>query len=153
MGQLWAFAVAVEVALMFVLGARIVAWLGPVGAIAASAMAGILRWGVMIFDPVGWDLWALQLLHAVTFAVGHLGAIAFIAAAVPERMSATAQGIFGAAFGGILMAVGTAAAAWAYPRFGGGAYAVALAMSALGLLFSVWLHRRWRGAPLHLALR
>ncbi|MEL7277632.1 MAG: MFS transporter [Pseudomonadota bacterium] len=147
-GQLWAFSVAVEVVIMFLLGTRMVAWLGPIGAIAASAIAGIIRWGAMMFDPVGPILWVLQLLHSGTFAVGHLGAIAFIAAAVQERMSATAQGIFGAAFGGVLMAVGTAAAAWAYPLFGGGAYAVALAMSALGLVFSVWLARRWNGEVL-----
>ena len=73
----------------------------------------MVRWGAMMADPTGWLLWPLQALHALTFAVGHLGAIAFIARAVPPRYGAAAQGATGA------MAVGLALALGMAPRRGG----------------------------------
>ena len=147
-GGLWAFSVAVEVVLMFTIGGWLVVRCGPVGAISLSAAAGVLRWGAMVFDPTGAMLWALQALHAVTFALGHLGAIAFIAAAVPERLGATAQGLFGSVFGGVTMAGGMWLASLAYPVFAGGTYAIAGAMSVIGLVASLMLSRLWSGERL-----
>ena len=145
---LWAFPVALEVVLMFAFGAMIVAWLGPVGAIAASAVPGVLRWGVMMTDPVGPLLWAAQTLHIVTYAVGHLGAIAFLAEAVDERLASTAQGLFGAAFGGLLSAAAMLIAAQLYPVMGGLTYGVAMGMSVIGLLSAALLARTWRGGAI-----
>ncbi|RED12700.1 MFS transporter [Pontivivens insulae] len=143
-GGLWAFAVAVEVVLMLVFGAALIRILGPVGAIALSAVAGIVRWGAMAFDPSGASLWLLQALHAFTFAAGHLGGIAFIAAAVPERLAASAQGMFSSAIGGILVALAMAGAAVVYPVAGGGTYWIAFAMSCGGLILAGVLHKVWR---------
>jgi PPP family 3-phenylpropionic acid transporter len=147
-GALWAFGVAIEVILMAVWGGALIRRFGAAGAIALSGGAGALRWAAMAFDPTGAGLWALQSLHALSFAAGHLGAIAFISAAVPERLAAAAQGIFGAVAGGALTAVVMAVAAWVFPWAGGGTYWIAAVMSAGGLVLGIGLSRRWDGRAL-----
>ena len=146
-GQLWAFAVAVETLLMLAVGTWLIRRFGAVGAIALSAGAGLIRWTAMMADPTGAALWLLQTLHALTFAAGHLGGIAFIAAAVPDRLAASAQGMFSSAIGGILVALAMAGAAVLYPLAGGMTYGIAAGMSALGLVFAIWLGRIWDGGP------
>ena len=87
----------------------------------------------MMADPTGLWLWPIQCLHALTFGAGHLGAIAFISRAVPDRYSAAAQGAAGAMAGGAAMALQMALAAWLYPTLGGRTYALGAASAALGL--------------------
>lgn len=147
-GALWAASVAAEIALMLSVGGRAVARLGPVTAMALGAAAGLLRWGGMMADPTGWALWPLQALHAGTFALAHLGAMAFIARAVPPRFGAAAQGAMGAMAVGIGLALGMAAAALVYPALGGLTYAIGLLFSALGLALCTCLGRAWRGQTL-----
>jgi PPP family 3-phenylpropionic acid transporter len=147
-GALWAFSVAVEVGVMLVFGPRLMDRVGPIGALVLSALGGIVRWGVMMTDPTGLWLWVLQIGHSFTFVAGHLGAIAFIAAAVPERYGATAQGAFMGLGGGILTAIAMVLSAILYPTLGGATYGLALAMSAAGLLATLVLSRVWRGRVL-----
>ena len=132
-GALWAAGVAVEIALMLGPGRWLVARLGPAAALGIGAAAGILRWGVMAFEPPLWSLWPLQGLHALTFAMAHLGAMAFIARAIPQRMAASAQGLFAGGIGGLAMAGATFLAGWVAGEHGplAPAYGVAMAMSAL----------------------
>lgn len=144
-GGLWAFGVAVEVALMALWGGKLLRALGPAGAIALSAAAGVIRWTIMSFDPLGPGLWALQCLHALSFAAGHLGAIAFIQAAVGDRLAAAAQGLYGAAGQGLLVALAMALSAAIYPWALGGTYLLAAAMSLVGGGFALWLRARWDG--------
>ncbi|WP_161863561.1 MFS transporter [Algicella marina] len=147
-GALWSFSVVVEIVLMLGPGAWLMARLGPVGALAGGAVAGIVRWSLMVFDPTGAMVWVLQSLHAFSFALGHLGAMAFIAAAVPERFGGTAQGAYTGLAGGLLTAAAMGASAALYPIFGGGTYLLAAAMSATGLLLFIGLARRWQGQEL-----
>ena len=149
-GALWALSVAVEVLFMVTVGTRVVARLGPVGALALACAAGILRFGLLATDPVGFLVWPLQMLHALTFALGHLGAIAFISQAVPARFGAAAQGSVSALGVGLVMTAGMLAAAAIYPQVGGGAYLIGAASSALGLAATALLHRRWTGGELSL---
>jgi PPP family 3-phenylpropionic acid transporter len=147
-GALWAFSVSVEVLLMVAGGAFLMGRVGAVGCLLLSGAAGVVRWGAMMADPTGWLLWPLQALHALTFGAGHLGAMAFIARAVPQRYGAAAQGAAGAMAAGLVLAVGMALAAAVYPRLGGATYAIGLGFSAIGLGFSLWLARLWRGEEL-----
>ncbi|TYO85439.1 MFS transporter [Oceanicella actignis] len=144
-GALWAFGVAAEIALMALAGRALVRRLGAAGAIALSGAAGAVRWAAMAFDPVGAALWALQGLHALTFAAGHLGAIAFVSAAAPERLAGAAQGALGALASGALMAAATALAAAIYGWAGGGVYWIPALMSAAGAAAALRLGRVWRG--------
>ena len=51
--------------------------------------------------------------------MAHLGAIAFISRAVPDRYSAAAQGAAGAMAVGGVMALQMVLSAWLYPMLGG----------------------------------
>lgn len=149
-GALWAAGVAAEILLMAFAGPRLIRRIGPVGAISAAGVVGIVRWSAMAMDPGLGALWFWQATHAVTFAAAHLGAMAFLGAATPARLTGTAQGFFGAAAGGVLTAAAMALAALVYPSAGGGAYWIGAAMAAVGLGFTLWLARRWRGGELSL---
>ena len=149
-GLLWAASVGAEILFMVLLGTAVVEWIGPVGTMALSCIAGMVRWTVMMFDPVGFLLWPAQMLHALTFGAGHLGAVAFIASAVPDRYAAAAQGASATMAAGAVMAFGMALAAWLYPWLGGQTYGIGLAFSALGLAFCAVLARRWRGGEIAL---
>lgn len=147
-GLLWAVSVAAEILFMVLLGTAVVERIGPVRTMALSCAAGVVRWGVMIFDPVGPWLWPIQMLHALTFGAGHLGAMAFIARAIPDRYAAAAQGASATMAAGAVMAFGMAVAAWLYPSLGGGTYGIGLAFSAVGLGLCGVLARRWRGGEI-----
>lgn len=149
-GALWAFAVAAEIVLMVAFGAGLVRRLGPVGALVGAGLASVLRWAAMTTDPVGWWLWVLQALHAFTFALGHLGAVAFIAVAIPARYGAAAQGAMSQVAVGAFTAAGMALAALVYPSLGGATYAIGAVSAAVGTGLALVLRRRWRGAELPL---
>jgi len=147
-GALWAFSVAVEIGVMLFLAPFALRRLGAIGMMALSGAGGILRWGAMMFDPgTGW-LWVLQITHSLTFVAGHLGAIAFVQAAVPERYGASAQGAFLGLGGGVMTALGMGLASVVYPVAGGLTYGIAVAMSAAGLVLILRLRSRWQGQEL-----
>lgn len=57
-----------------------------------AALVAAVRWSLMAFSPPIWLLIILQLLHSITFAVGYLGGIYFIANWTSEDIAAEAQG-------------------------------------------------------------
>jgi len=89
-GLIWPLGVIAEI-LLFVFSARVVRRIDPVMLIGIGAAACSLRWAMMAFDPGPLLLWIAQLLHGLTFAVPHLGAMYFILRATPPRLSATAS--------------------------------------------------------------
>lgn len=143
-GALWAFSVAVETLFLLILGSVTMRRLGAIRAMALSSAAGVLRWAVMMADPTGFWLWPVQGLHALTFAMGHLGAIAFIGLAVPDRYAAAAQGATSAMAVGGVTALAMVLAAAVYPAWGGLTYGLGLACSALALACCALLARRWQ---------
>ena len=147
-GALWAFSVAVETVFMLVFGTAAIRRLGPIWAMTVAALAGILRWSLMMADPTGFWLWLVQGMHALTFAMAHLGAIAFITRAVPDRYSAAAQGATGAMAVGGVTALGMVLASAIYPELGGRTYAIGVASSGLAFGFCLLLSRHWRGGEL-----
>ena len=57
-----------------------------------ACMVAALRWSAMAFSPPVWVLFGLQMLHALTFAMGYLGGIYFLANWTGEDIAAEAQG-------------------------------------------------------------
>ncbi len=147
-GALWALGVAVEVALMAIWGRALIDHLGAAGAILLAAGVGVFRWIIMTFDPSLIWLWPLQALHGLTFTAAHLGVMAFVQAAAPPQLAATAQGLTGALAGGVVMAGASFAAAWAYPAFGPNAYWIGATFAAVGALAAIALRRSWTGGAL-----
>lgn len=146
-GILWAIGVVAEVALFHYSGA-FVGRLGVARVLTLGGIACVVRWTVLSLDPGLWVLVPLQVLHAATYAATHLGAMHFIARAVPRAAAGTAQGFYSTVAAGIGMGGATLAASVLYPRFGGQAYLAMAALSAVGLAAAVYLERRWGGGAL-----
>jgi PPP family 3-phenylpropionic acid transporter len=62
--------------------------------ILVSALASVLRWTAMAFSPGVEILFGLQLLHGITFALGYIGCVSFIANWTSEDIAAEAQSFF-----------------------------------------------------------
>jgi PPP family 3-phenylpropionic acid transporter len=145
-GFLWAIGVVAEIGLMLGPGRGLVERIGPARAVALAGLAGVLRWGLMSLEPELVLLWPVQCLHALTFGLAHLGAMAFIAAAIPPRLQASAQGLYAGGMGGLAIALATLAAGGVSAAFGSAsAYWLAAAMSGLALIAALRLGRIWDG--------
>jgi PPP family 3-phenylpropionic acid transporter len=143
-GGLWAIGVIAEV-LLFAWSKPIVEKLGPVKLLQLAAVGALLRWLITAFDPPMGLLVVVQTLHALTYGAGHLGAIHFIAQAVPENYSATGQGLYAAFAMGVIMGLATTVAGSIYNALGGQAYLIMSVLGGLSLLGALALSRTWNG--------
>ncbi len=139
---LWSVSIAAEI-LLFAMAGRFVRLLGPLGLILTGAIAAIVRWGSMAFDPPVGALMVLQVLHALTFAATHLGAMHFIQQAVPAEQAGTAQAIYAAATGGLITAGAMLLSGVLYGSYAGLSYLAMMAIACVGLGAGLVLKRRW----------
>ncbi len=146
-GALWAEGVLAEIVL-FAFSGAVVRRLGPVRLLLLGAAAGIVRWGVLGSTADLAVIAAVQWLHALTFAATHLGAMHFLARAVPREHSATAQTLYAALGVGVLMGLAMIVSGEIYGALAGAAFHAMAVMSMLGGLAGLVLARSWRGAAL-----
>lgn len=130
---LWSESVVAEVAVFLLLGRWLIARVGPAGAAALSAGAGVLRWTVMATTTAVPALVGMQALHGLTFALMHLAAMSIIARSIPDHLAATAQTIYGTGALGIASAVMTIASGYLYGWFGMHAFWAMAALCAMAL--------------------
>lgn len=90
-GMLIAVMAASEAAMMF-LWPRLKLKISARHVIIFACLVAAARWAAMAFSPPLWVLFLLQGLHAITFAMGYLGGIYFIANWTRESIAAEAQG-------------------------------------------------------------
>lgn len=130
-GALWAVGVLGEI-LLFTFSAPVLARVGAHGLLAAGVGGAIVRWSLFpMLDGAAGPWFALQLLHAATFAATHLGAIHVLTHAVDERRAATAQGLM-VSINGLAMAAATLASGPLYRIHGAGGFAAMAAIAAAG---------------------
>ena len=149
-GWLWAEGVIVEVAL-FTFGAAVVRRLGPPGLLILGGLAAMVRWGITGLTTELEVLVVVQALHALSFGATHLGAMHFIARAVPSEISATAQSLYAGIAMGVAFGIAMPLAGWLYGQAGGMAFQAMTAMACAGTLFALILAKRWRGTTVELA--
>jgi len=137
---LWAVGVAVEIGL-FALSSTFVARLGAIGLLMSGALAGVVRWTAMAFDPPLAALLPLQALHGFTFGAAHLGALHFMSANVPPSQAATAQALYASVTSGIGLGLATLAAGPLYGAVGGNAYLPMALLCLVGVVGTVMLAR------------
>lgn len=129
-GGLWVLGVVAEIVLFWLAGR-----LGRLGTAQAlltlGAVGALVRWPLTALADTPWEVAPLQILHALTFGAAHLGAMRFLRETAPEGMEATAQALYYALVGGVIMGLAMPAAGWLYGRFGLDAYHV---MGVLGLI-------------------
>ena len=139
-GWLWAEGVIAEI-LLFVVAARLIARLGPLRLFMLAGAAGVLRWTLLWATSEPALLIVAQALHALTFGAAHLGAMHFIAARTPEGLSASAQTLYSAFSGGLMMGASLWLSGRIYAAEGATAFLVMAGLSAAGLLSALLLSR------------
>ena len=145
-GLIWPLGIIAEI-LLFMFSAPVVRRIGPVTLILIGALACALRWTMMAFDPALPPLLVAQLLHGLTFAVPHLGAMYFILRATPPRLSATAQSLYSVAIG-IMSSLSLLPAGYFYAAWGGRIFLLMSAMAILAAILTALLSARWTGGRL-----
>jgi PPP family 3-phenylpropionic acid transporter len=86
----------------------------------------------MATAPLGPALWALQALHAFTFAATHVGAMRIIQREAPEEVAGLAQTLYAALGGGLILGLATVSAGALYDAGGAAGYGAMAAMAVLG---------------------
>jgi PPP family 3-phenylpropionic acid transporter len=145
-GLLWGVGVAAEIS-VFIWGRRLVERLGPAWLLMIGGIVGVPRWGVTAGSDDFLLLCLMQSLHAATFGIAHLGAMFFVARAMPPEVSASGQGVLSTA-SGIGLGLATLACGPLYARFAGDAYWAMAGLAALAALAAVALQQQWRGGTL-----
>jgi len=140
-GALWAEGVVAEI-ILFAFGGRLVRRLGPARLIALGGIAGAIRWLVLGLTDALPALVCVQTLHAFTFGAAHLGAIHFIARAVPSTLSATAQSLYSAVVMGLGTGLMLLASGPLYAALAGAAYLPMAAAALIGGVLAWMLARR-----------
>ena len=138
-GVLWAFAVLAEVAL-FAFSNRVVAAFGVYRLLCMGLAGGVVRWIGMAFISDFATSAALQMLHALSFASAHLALMHFIRINVHPNLRNTAQGLYAALAGGLLLSSVTWASGPLYRDFGAKGYLAMALIACFGLglaLFSL----------------
>lgn len=131
-GVLIAVMAASEAATMFVWN-RLKLKVSARHIIIFACLVGVVRWVAMAFAPPLWVLFLLQLLHSITFAVGYLGGVYFIANWTADDIAAEAQG-----FSYVLQQAVTVALilgmGWCVAAFGHAGWLLAAGFALVGAL-------------------
>ena len=149
-GLLWAEGVVAEI-LLFAVAAPLVRRLGPGRMMLLAAIGGLIRWIVLGTTTDLTILFAVQILHAATFAAAHLGAMNFISLAAPVGLSATAQSLYNAIAMGAAIALAVPLSGPIFEAIGGQAYYVMAMLSVAGGAFTLVLMRGWDGRRIALS--
>ncbi|MEQ1649979.1 MAG: MFS transporter [Hyphomicrobiaceae bacterium] len=144
-GGFWAVSVGVEIAIFWFAGAQL-RRLGAANVLALGAAVAAVRWTAMVFDPSLPLLLLLQVSHAVSFGVAHLGAMFALEKYVPEGKGGTAQALLSVVTA-LTFAAATPFAARAFASGGALGYAPMAVLSVLGLLAALALRQRLRRLP------
>jgi PPP family 3-phenylpropionic acid transporter len=151
-GQLWAFGVVAEIALLWLFEPwRRRMGIGPWSLLMVGAAAAVLRWSAMAFAPPLWLLWPLQALHALTFAATFLAGLQIVERLAPRDSQTAAQMLSSVLSAGVLIGLATAVSGPLYDRYGAGGYWAMAIMAAAGLaaalpLRAQFARERGRGA-------
>ena len=140
-GALWGFAVIIEVGLLLMLP-RFERRFSPEALITFGAVASVVRWGAMAFLPPVFLLWPLQMLHALTFAAVHVGALRLVQREAPPAIAGVAQTLYAALASGTLAGLAMLLAGVLYDGVGAWGYAAMSALGGAGLLVMLVLRRR-----------
>lgn len=145
-GVLWAVGVIAEI-ILFACGP----WLlprsiAPMRLMMAGAVIGALRWTLFAADLGIGTAAALQVMHAGSFALAHLGYMRFLRERVPAARAASAQGTF-VIFNGLATALATAIAGRLWPDFGAGCFLAMTGFCLAGLAILMLSRRGARRLP------
>jgi PPP family 3-phenylpropionic acid transporter len=134
-GYLWSLGVVAEVAI-FALSKRLFAGWSLRAFFVVAAVGVIVRWGLTASTTMLVALVMIQLLHGVTFAIAHIGAIQYIQNSEPHKMVAL-QALYNAIPLGAFIALMTTLSGWGYEQWGANVFWAMAAMGVLALFIKV----------------
>jgi PPP family 3-phenylpropionic acid transporter len=140
-GLLWSEGVLAEVVVFVVIGPTLLRWLGPAGAAALAASAGIVRWSVTAVTAWLPAMVLVEPLHGLTFALLHLACMQMLSMVVPPALAATAQAIYGAVAVGTMTAIVTLVSGPLYGALGPRAFWVMALLCAAALPIAFAMRR------------
>ena len=138
-GLLWSEGVLAEVVVFVLVGPALLRWLGPAGAAALAASAGVVRWSVTAVTASLPAMALVEPLHGLTFALLHLACMQMLYVVAPPALAATAQGIYGGVAVGTMTAIMTLVSGPLYGAFGPRAFwfMALLCAAALPIAFAM----------------
>ena len=139
-GLFWTSGIIGEV-VFFNFSHKIVEAIGVERLLVVGLAGGILRWIGTAFFTNEYVLLILQLSHGISFACGHLALMHFMRAHVPPNLRNTAQGIYAALAGGVLLSSITFMSGPIYEAYGGLGFLAMALISAIGLAIAVYYIR------------
>ena len=153
-GSFWAISIVAEVS-VFAYSNAFVRRFGAINLMQIGISGGFLRWVFMSHDfGLGASI-VLQSLHGVSFTMVHLGTMHYIRLTVRQGLRNSAQGLYAAFSGGIVMSGMMAVSGLLYGQLLGGTYLVMAVVSLAALSFAVacggsapqfWLRRVHKAA-------
>ncbi|MDE2446183.1 MAG: MFS transporter [Alphaproteobacteria bacterium] len=135
-GVLWTASIIGEVT-FFGFSQKIVQRLGVERLLLVGLAGGIVRWLGTGFATNEYIMFVLQSLHGISFACAHLALMHFIRAHVPAHLRNTAQGLYAALAGGVLLSSVTWMSGRLYTSFGGLSFIAMALISGLGLVIAL----------------
>ena len=134
-GWFWGVGVIAEVAL-FAWGARIIAWVGAPGLLGLAGLGAIVRWAALGSTTAIGPTFAIQILHAASFAAMHLGAMSWIRDNIVPDAVNRAPAVYTAIAGGVALGIGMPLGGVLFDRWHGDAYFAMAAFAAIGTAFA-----------------
>lgn len=101
-GFIWAFGVMAEV-ILFAFSNKLFKSARSLHLIIIGSIAGMIRWGTLGFSDSMILIIGIQVLHALTFGLTHLGSMSFITKHAPKDVSASAQSLYSSIANGLMM--------------------------------------------------
>jgi PPP family 3-phenylpropionic acid transporter len=130
---LWSEQVVAEVAVFLIIGPALLRRFGPAWALTVSASAAAVRWAATALTTDPYLLALIEPLHGLTFALLHLASMRVLSVAVPLRLAATAQTIYGTVGVGAAVALLTLASGLLYQHLGGIAFWIMAALCVVAI--------------------
>ena len=130
---LWSEQVVAEVAMFLIIGPALLNRFGPAWALTVSASAAAVRWAATALTTDPYLLALIEPLHGLTFALLHLASMRVLSDAVPLRLAATAQTIYGTVGVGAAVALLTLASGLLYQHLGGIAFWIMAALCVVAI--------------------
>jgi PPP family 3-phenylpropionic acid transporter len=124
-----------------VVGPTLLRRLGPAGAAALAASAGMVRWSVTAVTAWLPAMTLVEPLHGLTFALLLLACMQMLSVIIPPALAATAQAIYGTVAVGAVSAILTPVSGPLYGAFGPRAFWVMALLCAAALSIAFAMHR------------
>ncbi|MGO1117691.1 3-phenylpropionate MFS transporter [Rhodovibrionaceae bacterium A322] len=145
-GWFWAVGVVAEI-LLFAVSGWIFSFLGPRRLLMIAGLAGLIRWTLLAYATDPWLIFPLQALHGLTFGAAHLGTVHYISRTAPQGLAGTAQAVYTALSGGLVMGLMMLAAGWLYTELRADAFLVMALSASIGGIIAYYLPRTQNQAP------